>query len=70
MYTVVRFLREPFDQKLLESIGEGLNRLIPGTYDGIRARGDGFACDVSSSDLWFDHHAAIERFIASIELAS
>lgn len=61
MYTVIRFMGE--QRESLESIGAGLNAIVPWTFTGMRPAGDGFACDVSESDEWSDHERAISIFI-------
>lgn len=62
MYTVIRFMAEaPLVLDLLR-IGEQMNVVRPGSYDGPRRRGDGFACSISSSRQWEDHEQAIMDF--------
>jgi hypothetical protein len=63
MYSVARFLSVQMPDDQCEQLGAELNNVIPGAYHGPRARGDGFACDVSHASSWHEQHAAIVRFI-------
>jgi hypothetical protein len=48
----------------LEKIGLDMNRVKPGVYTGLRRRGDGFACDLSSSSDWQAHERSALDFVA------
>ena len=63
MYTVVRFLSSATSREQHERIGDHLNVLIPGSYQGIRRAGDGFASEVATTGHWGDHRIAIIRFV-------
>lgn len=63
MYTVIRFVGASELQEELLAVGAQMNVVQPGVYEGPRARGDGFACDVSSDASWIEHESAIIRFL-------
>jgi len=64
MYTVVRFTLDRARAQQLVPLGEKMNEADPGVFDGLRAKQDGFACEVERSDLWGDHYRAIRAFIS------
>ena len=49
-----------------KKIGEEINFLIPGAYDGIRKSGDGFSCSASDNEDWVEHQAEIVMFLRKI----
>src|SRR4051794_8713549 len=64
MYTVIRFTASSQNVREISLIGEAMNKVRSGVYSGLRKAGDGFACDISKSDSWEDHDAAIRAFVA------
>ena len=67
MYSVLRFIT-PDTSKLKKAakIGEEINSLIPGKYDGLRKAGDGFACSASDNEDWTNHQTEIVEFLQKI----
>ena len=63
MYSVVRFTIEKSQVKELLEIGAAMNDVEAGVFDGPRRAGDGFACDIESSDDWIDHVEEVEDFV-------
>lgn len=65
MYSVIRFTIDDKDKiPQLEQIGLSMNELEAETYDGIRKpKGDGFVCDISFSDEWYDHKIELINFL-------
>lgn len=63
MFTVVRFLGDSSLLPALADLGSDMNRVRPGVFNGLRKAGDGFSCDISSSDSWKDHAAEAITFI-------
>jgi hypothetical protein len=63
MYTVVRFTSGSLPHGALERLGEALNKVVPGAFTRLRHAGDGFACEITDSDQWAKHHAAILSFV-------
>lgn len=61
---MIRFTVPSAQVPALLAIGEAMNELEPEVYEGPRPRGDGFVCDLSRSDVWSDHLAAMKRFLA------
>lgn len=51
------------DLPALEAVGLDMNHVRAGTFSALRRRGDGFACDVSSSGDWRDHERAALEFL-------
>lgn len=67
MYSVLRFITS--DKSQLEKavrIGENINYLIPGKYDGLRKAGDGFACSASDNVDWIQHQTEVVEFLRKI----
>lgn len=64
MYTVVRFTLDRARARELLPLGEAMNRTEPGVFVGLRARGDGFACELEDSGLWVEHCRAIRSFLS------
>ena len=62
MYTVVRFIIDPARAEQLVEVGNRMNVIDPDVFGGLRARGDGFAADIESSDTWRDHLSEIDGF--------
>ncbi len=60
---MIRFTVPSVQLPSLLAIGEAMNELEPDVYEGPRPRGDGFVCDLSRSDVWSDHLAAMKRFL-------
>jgi len=69
MYTVVRILG-PSDAT--HRIGEILNNIQVGVYQGPRKAGDGFACSIAEDEDWCTHVGAalefLERFWPALEM--
>ena len=63
MYSVVRFTIDQGRVGELREVGEAMNQVEPGIFEGLRRAGDGFACEISTSDRWSDHVAALQRFV-------
>jgi hypothetical protein len=63
MYTVARFTSKSADNSVLEMLGEEVEAIRPGSFHGMRHRGDGFAIDLSSEPDWDSHRSAIEATI-------
>jgi hypothetical protein len=63
MYTVIRFTSILVEREDHERIGNQLNVLIPGSYQGIRRAGDGFSAEVAEDGSWREHRVAILNFI-------
>jgi len=63
MYTVVRFSSDSVLLPALADLGSEMNGVRPGVFGGLRKAGDGFACDISSSDSWQDHALEAIRFL-------
>jgi hypothetical protein len=63
MFTVVRFSSEFSLLPTLMELGSEMNGVRPGVFSGVRKAGDGFACDISSSDSWQDHAREVIRFV-------
>lgn len=63
MITVVRFTRNPMDEDIVTAVGTAMNVVRPGSFEGIRARGDGFAFQLLDDAAWSEHRASIARFV-------
>lgn len=63
MYSVLRFTIDSARHEQLNALGEAMNALEPGRYQGPRPRRDGFAVELEASDVWGDHLAAIEHVL-------
>src|SRR5581483_3948917 len=63
MYSIIRFTVQADRLTELEEVGKEMNALIAGTYRGLRRAGDGFACDLSSSEDWREHQNAAKQFL-------
>jgi len=63
MFTVVRFASDPSVLPALEALGSEMNGVQPGLFRGLRKAGDGFACDICSSDSWQDHAREVSHFV-------
>jgi hypothetical protein len=64
MYTVVRFrLDEPNRSSKLEKFGAELNKVFPGSFDGLDKVPGRFSCSVHRNRDWDKHVAAILDFI-------
>lgn len=63
MYTVFRFTSDSLSSDVFERLGKTLNKVVPGAFTGLRPKGDGFACELTDSDQWGSHRAAILDFI-------
>ena len=66
MYSVLRVL-DPLNPQALVAIGESMNVVRPGSFTGLRRRGDGFSVDLSREDDWSIHSTAIEAALASLD---
>ena len=67
MYSVLRFITSDTSKlKKAVKIGEEINSLIPGKYDGLRKAGDGFACSASDNEDWTSHQTEIIEFLEKI----
>jgi hypothetical protein len=64
MYTVARFLANPPALSRISEIGDAMNAVKPGTFTGLRRRGDGFVCDIWKDGTWSEHERAIREFVA------
>ena len=64
MYTVARFTADPPLLDDLVSLGLSMSSVRPGVFTGLRKRGDGFACSVSSASVREEHLSEIQRFVA------
>jgi hypothetical protein len=63
LYSVLRFtIDRPRAGELL-ALGEAMNAVEPGIYEGPRRAGDGFACDIETSPLWADHVEGVRDFV-------
>jgi hypothetical protein len=62
MLSVVRFTIDEAHLPDLLSVGEAMNVVEPGVYEGPRRAGDGFVVDIETSDRWADHAAAVLEF--------
>lgn len=69
MYTVVRVTGDAENLEKLAAVGESMNEVRPGIYEGIRRAGDGFACVVCDAGRWPQHDAAILKFVADFSAA-
>lgn len=74
MLTIIRVTAQrKEDLPALDFIGTEMNRIKTGVYKGLRRKGDGFACEVSTSFDWRDHeHAALDfvtQFSVQLEQA-
>ena len=65
MYTVMRFMCATAEPSALERIGGEMNVVRPGSFQGMRQRGDGFSIDVSAAASWSEHRRAIEDLLAA-----
>jgi len=63
MYTIIRFTSQEEALSELDKIGVDMNRVRPGTYTGLRRRGDGFACDIWKGSDWMDHERSALEFV-------
>lgn len=67
MYSVLRFITSDISKlKKAGKIGEEINSLIPGKYDGLRKARDGFACSASDNKDWTNHQIEIIEFLQKI----
>ncbi len=60
---IVRFSAQTAPLSELIRLGLSMNLLRPAVFTGLRKRGDGFSCEVSSDDDWATHLSEIQRFI-------
>ncbi|MFP3040746.1 hypothetical protein LQZ19_02885 [Treponema primitia] len=63
MYSVLKILSENTSKDFLDEIGNQMNSLVADVYEGIRPKGDGFACKISKSDLWFEQVKEMSEFL-------
>jgi predicted MPP superfamily phosphohydrolase len=63
MYSVLRVTSENISKDFLDEIGNQMNSLVANTYEGIRKKEDGFSCEISKSDLWFDQIKEVSKFL-------
>lgn len=63
MYTVIRFSAQTAPLSELSRLGLSMNLRRPDVFTGLRKRGDGFSCEVSSDKHWATHLSEIQRFI-------
>lgn len=62
MYTVIRF-SDKTERNNLESLGEKLNRCLPGLFTGLDRVPNRFSCSVCSEDDWESHSRAISAVL-------
>jgi len=67
MYTVARFLIGQEQLSALQAVGEKMNAVRPGIFQGLRSRGDGIAIDVADGSRWDDQSAAIISFVRELK---
>ena len=63
MYSVLRFTIERERVGELLAIGQAMNVVERGIYEGPRRAGDGFACDVARSERWSDHVGEVRELV-------
>jgi hypothetical protein len=64
MLTIIRVTTQrKEDLGPLEAIGTEMNRIKPGVFTGMRRRGDGFTCEISTSPNFVDHERAALGFV-------
>ncbi len=63
MYSVIRFTTEAARVQDLLAIGEEMNQVEEGVFTGPRRAGDGFSCDIETSDLWAHHLEGVLDFL-------
>ena len=66
MYTVIRFTGGFEAREEVARIGLSMNSVRAGVFSGLRRRGDGFSCDLSSDKSW-DAHVGVHRFFAEFD---
>jgi|LSQX01.1.fsa_nt_gb hypothetical protein len=63
MYSVLRFAGHA---DKLEELGQAVNSLVPGLYNGPDRRGGRFSCAISEGDTWEQHSDAIQRVLEQL----
>jgi len=65
MYTVIHFYptKKNVSEKVLQRIGEQLNQILSGSFDGLSPRYKAFGVAVADSPLWWDHLGKMEAFL-------
>ena len=67
MYSVIRFSDREGDDNYLMVLGERINELMPGTFEGLDRVPHQFSCSISVRDNWDEHAAEI---VSSVETLS
>lgn len=44
-------------------LGEDLNAVAPGAFDGLRRAGDGFAVSIDEDENWAEHRRKVREYI-------
>jgi hypothetical protein len=65
MYTVMHFSprKDSFPADGLRRIGVKLNKIRPGSFDGLGNRHNAFGVSITDSHMWWDHLAAMAAFL-------
>lgn len=62
MYTVIRFETSPEHKDSARQLGEKMNTIKFGVYEGLNYWKSGFACSLSTDDSWDVHKREIHEF--------
>lgn len=63
MFSVVRFTIDAALVGELLALGDAMNAIEPGVYEGLRRAGDGFAVAIETSDRWAEHADELFDFV-------
>jgi hypothetical protein len=66
MYSIIRFTMEREKLCELEQLGMKMNEVRPGTFEGLRRRGDGFAVELLPDATWSEQRSSVLEFLVTL----